>query len=65
MTVDQQVAEADRVLSPAQEAGKACVSCGAEVPPFHPAETIEVRVAVGVVRDVETVRCTPCLVAAR
>lgn len=65
MTIDQGVTESERVLSPAQEAGTACVGCGTADLPLHAAGTVEVRVAVGVVRDVETVRCTGCLVAAQ
>lgn len=49
-------------LTAAQRDGKACIDCGTDEPPLHPCETIEVRVAVGVVRDVVTARCTGCLV---
>jgi hypothetical protein len=52
-------------LTTAQRDGKACIDCDATELPLHPAGTVEVRVAVGVVQDVETARCTNCLVAAR
>lgn len=50
-------------LTHAQQLGQACIGCGTSEPPLHPAETITVRVAEGVVRDVATARCTRCLVA--
>ncbi|GAA1191495.1 hypothetical protein F4556_005731 [Kitasatospora gansuensis] len=48
-----------------QLAGRACHRCGSAEAPLHPDEPIEVRVSRGVVRDVVTVLCTPCLVARR
>lgn len=60
MTATQLPLEQD--ISPARLHGEACWTCGSTEPPLHPDETVPVRHAAGIVRDVATVVCTSDLV---
>lgn len=47
-------------LTEAQLTGTACRTCGSDERPLHPDESLTIREAVGVVRDLAV--CTHCLV---
>lgn len=65
MTDRQLAAEPAASYTEAQLAGEACTSCGTDGLPLHLGETIELRVDDGVVRDLTTAFCTPCLLSGR